>query len=615
MSFYAVHTVAFAMSCLFHVLWLRPRLLMKFSGFKQQLVSSRRPGSHFPQDPGRAVPPGPRIRVPGISRGGEWPDPSDICAFLAREVVRVLDQTGVSVELLLFQSCDILFEWRPGRAVIRRESRRLDPDDVCGNWISAVSPAGRRLFSFLLPRPLNRDDALELADRLNHKSRTAIFELELFGAPEGPDVNQVFPGWKTGFASQLTTLLVVCGAFLVAGWQCDESGCVSTSGYPLHRLWLALGAFLPFLSWLVVTPVSLSFGDDLYEEGLAFAGRRLFSMIPLALGAGAVLSWLVSSSVYRAQAFEGPRDFTVLAVLHLFLGLVLVYSVAARGNTGVLVAWIVYGMSLVVAPDIWFLPPLLASLIPSLILAGDLAMQHRPRAIRLPRCHEWVPSPSQVVNAIVTGSLFWGDKVLIANLFPDLGPAGPGSSAGAMFVAAAIPAVVVSAWFFSRLGPSLSRLSNVTSEVMCRSSIPVFKSSRMLVAPMLDFVLMESALALQVGWLAALGFFHLAYPHDLEQYRSMIYSSGVLGMLFILANYFFAIKMGVYAILTLVLLAVAMGIGYKFHGLIQVDMTFESFNALLLVSSAIAASLLVPVARRLATLPEFTVFWRRVARW
>jgi len=613
--------VAFALSLLMYWSRIRPRLLLKFHDLRAGLMHSQRPGSHFrdASDDGSRAPLRFHLTVRDASLS-----PEHVACFVANRVTsavlaEIQRDPGRETKRWLFKFRDAWFECLPGGIVQTRRIMYLNPQEICGSWVSLVKADGTRVFSFLLPKPLIRDDALDICERLNRDTASDAFVLEAFGAPEGARVNGLFPGWGHAIAGQVANLALVCMAYNIAAVQCGDAQCATGSGVPLSTLWILLGALFPFLSWLVVTPVSLAFGDDLYSGGPLLATRRLVMRIPGAILLGAMLATVVSMGLHPV---DSSLDFSVLASLHLFLGLVLVHSAAIaanrgnRGNLSLVFAWSVYGLSLAVAPDLWLLPPLMAALLPVARIArgmvgrqagGHTAIEHPRRGNGFQ-----IFCVGPLLSATVTGILFWGDKVAMTHLFAEQGPAGPG---GAVFIGAAIPVAVVCAWYFGRLGPSLSRLWNVTAEVMCEGSIPVFNASRMLMVPLLNLVIWELVLVLQFGWLAGIGFFMVAYPGDLQQYQAMIHASGFCAVSFVLGVWLMAMKSWHPVVSAITILAGSVAAGIWFARRHHIEITFESFNLILLVSAGIVAPLLASFARRVGSLPQYPVFWRRVASW
>ncbi len=519
----------------------------------------------------------------------------------------------------LFKCGRSWFRFLPGETGAYQKVSRLDPAQVCGSWVSLVNSGGQRIFSFLLPKPGNRDDALVICERLNAASSSNSFVIELIGAPEGSRASDMFPGWRVALLVQIAILALVCAAYAIAGRQCAGSGCVTSSGASVPVLWIYLGALLPFVSWVTVTPVSLAFGDDLYSGGWSNATKGLALRIPVTLLLGAMLALIVTSG---PNSPETSLPVTFLITLHVFMALVLVHGIAKatsggdRGSVALITAWCLYGASLAVAPELWFLPPLMACLLPLTGLLRDLISCARGSQARQDFQENEdrlaIFKAGSIFSAVATGALFWGDKVLMIHLFPEQGPAGPGA---VMFMAAAIPAVVICAWYFSRPGPSLSRLWNVTAEVMCQSSIPVFNASRALMIPVFDLAVAEMSIVLQAGWMVALVFFDMAYPGGLARFHFMIYSSGLLAFSFVLSVWLMAMKSWLPVIMALVSISVCLVSGFWLHRHAYIEMTFESLSLVFLVSAATIAPMLVFFARRVASLPQYPVFWWRVANW
>ncbi|NDE17880.1 hypothetical protein EBZ80_23445, partial [bacterium] len=179
MPVYYAHMVAFALSLLMYWSRIRPRLLLNFRDLRAGLMHSQRLGSHFrdASDDGRRAP----FRFHLTVREA-FLSPEHVACFVASRVISsVLAEgqrdPGRGTKPWLFKFRDAWFECLPGDIVQTRRIMYLNPQDICGSWVSLVKADGTRVFSFLLPKPLNRDDALDLCERLNRDTTSHAFVL------------------------------------------------------------------------------------------------------------------------------------------------------------------------------------------------------------------------------------------------------------------------------------------------------------------------------------------------------------------------------------------------------------------------------------------------------
>lgn len=574
---FQLHTAALAISAFLSLLFLRPRLLSQKSKVDAGVIREMR--RQFDLHPGFY--PKAKAHLP-LHRG----QPLKV-KYRGRAV-------NVSVQ-------------ETGQLVVAECEQPFDPREAAGTWLSLTNQLGRRIFSLLLPRGFSRESVLLLVDSLNSRFRTTRFQLELSGMPESPSSDSSSAGWWKLACFQLTAVLLVSIAFAAGGAKCQAGGCAGIGGTPVMDLWLASGATMPWLAYVIVMPVSLALGDDIFRCGLPGSAYFLMKRIPWGIAAGSVMAAILGISLPRPHAIGADSGFQIEFIastgLHLLLALMLVHVFAQQKNQVYLGAWAAYALALAMLPDVWFLPPLAACSVLSVPFIYDAWTFGRTAVPEALNCSALPSMWARTKRGLVLGSIFWGDKILILFIFPEMATSGHNAT---QFLAATLPAIILCNWYFLRLAPGMTRMWSIVFGAMSESSIPVFRATKKTLPVMFLGMCMELMVAIQAAWLLTMGIFEWQFASELEQYRMLIYSSGLTSLVFILACHLYLLCAAGPAIKFIIGQMFIFG---AFLAQDQMELTFELFNSIVFASAAFGLIWLLLSARRATSLPEYTSFW------
>lgn len=501
----------------------------------------------------------------------------------------------------------------PGQLLVADCPRPFDSREEAGSWFSLTANTGRRIFSLLLPPGYSRESALLLVDSLNSRFRTNRFQLELSGMPGGPQGDSLQSGWWRAACHQLLAVVMVSLAFAVGGAKCQGGACGGIGGTPVMDLWLASGSTMPWMAYVIVMPVSIALGDDIFRRGLAGSASCLMKKIPRALAAGAGIAVILGTLIPRPYAIGGEYGFQIEFIasssLHLLLALLMVHIFAQQKHKTYLWAWGAYSLVLALLPEVWFLPPLAASAVLAVPFLSDarkpaiqaIPEEHNSESLKL----KW----TRAKRGLVLGSIFWGDKILILLLFPEMATSGHNAT---QFLAATLPAIILCNWYFLRLAPGMTRMWTIVFESMSKSSVPVFQATRKILPVMFLGMCVELFIAIQAAWILTLAIFAWQFPSEIDQYRLLIYSSGLTSLVFILACHLYLLNAEGPAVRFLIA-QMAILAAFLVQG--QFELTFEMFNLMAVAAAAFGVLWLLLPARRATALPEYGAFWRSAAHW
>lgn len=609
----SIHTVVLAVSLLLHVRLVRPWVRRRITRIESEL--------------NRSVPDGP-------DSGFRFPVTSGISGILSEEQFKhwvsqvlspALRSMGVDISRLVLKRGAVTWDFLSAKGLkgFVKRRRPVSPNEACGEWLSMVDATGKRRFSFLLPRDTSRDDAVAICRELCRASRSGCFRLEISGMP-GREVSWTLcPGWTGLLAGQCAGMGLVCLAWMAGMSGCGETGCMVTQTLDVRGLWFMLGGVFPFMSWMLISPATIKYGDDLYIRGVTGAARNLMVSLPLILLLAAGLS-LTLAGVFPATSSaetmlhpdaitDRRRVFAIFATLHMGNALLIAHVAASRGTMAVTALWGSSALALAWFPRAWYLPPLTGIAAGMSCLLWD-AFHAVSGNVHAKQSIDSVASPWSRVSgwllAMVAASLLWGDRILMMALFP-AETIRPDSSL--TFLLSAVPALSVGAHYFTRWGVGMSRLWNATAKAMTRGRINVLVQSRRLMKPAFDLMLMELCLVAQASCLGVIVILTWIQPEQIDLYLPLVYSAGFSGIGFVMAVYLSMLSAG-----HALLLQIAASIFILFawiltHGYRGPVPAFEVFRILSFLSVATVLPPVVAYARRVTSLPEYRGFWRKHA--
>jgi hypothetical protein len=219
----------------------------------------------------------------------------------------------------------------------------------------------------------------------------------------------------------------------------------TVGGVPLATFLLAASLTVPWLSQGVCMPLYRVLGELNGSADQADVRRRFCAAWPATFARALPLAVLTAVPLFLALRWSltAVASFVVLVGLHLALVQGLVPANAGRARAGWAVAWTAYAAALLLAPSIWFLPPLVALLTQLVPLRRDLLVRPVWRVHHAERT-----VVADVLRGLLLGSVLWGDKLFY---FVRSDGAFPVTT---VFLAL-LPAVLAYNYFFASMAPRI----------------------------------------------------------------------------------------------------------------------------------------------------------------
>jgi hypothetical protein len=312
----------------------------------------------------------------------------------------------------------------------------------------------------------------------------AILLVHRLGGSSNAD-RETYPAEKR-FNADL--LLQLCPVLLLnVVYPCISSDLAGTTiaGQPLTFIalagsvtvpWLAQSACLPFYRVLGGVASTRSSALIAPEFCRFWPGVFLRSLPLIALFAGPL--WLATGWPVTTMA-----TYAVFCVLHLVFVQSLVFA-NVTGRAGLWAAgWSCYALALLVAPTVWWLPPVAAT------LPQVLAMRSGLRCLTLSAPLESKSFRRDLVRGLLMGAVLWGDKYLLF-------VATDGGFPVVIVFAATLPSVIAYNAYFSVFAPHIDRaMGRFHGEIAGASLAELTASSRRLVRLVGRSVLLTGAVA------------------------------------------------------------------------------------------------------------------------
>jgi hypothetical protein len=221
---------------------------------------------------------------------------------------------------------------------------------------------------------------------------------------------------------------------------------VRIDGVHETSLLLASSLTVPWLTQSVCMPLYRGLGALIADGDFGKVERRMCQLWPTTYLQ--TLSCIALFAVPVAIATGWPPEtmaaYVVLCVLYVAFAQSLIVGIVARRRGLWAMAWVAYTMALLLAPGLWFLPPI-AGLISQLVpLRGHIAQMRHPVTLH------WADVALDLVRGTLLGAVLWSDKFFFFLRARDR------FSVTEVF-AALLPAVLAYNYYFVRLAPTFDR--------------------------------------------------------------------------------------------------------------------------------------------------------------
>lgn len=267
----------------------------------------------------------------------------------------------------------------------------------------------------------------------------------------------------------LSPIAMLSVAYPIASHRLNRS---VVSGVPLTTLLLAASVTVPWLTQTVCLPLYQAVAPYVAAGELHKVTKRLCELWPMTFlqCLPVVLLFAVPVELSMRWSLQPLGTYLCLCVLYLAFAQSLILSIVYRRRGLWAAAWAGVAISLLIAPTIWFLPPLVG-------LATQLVplRHHWYSLTRFARLH-FADVATDVVRGLLLGAVLWADKYLLFL------KAGNHFAVTSVYMAL-LPAVLAYNYYFVRLAPrfdaSVTELRGAMEEapydVLIRRSRAVYR--------------------------------------------------------------------------------------------------------------------------------------------
>ena len=179
-------------------------------------------------------------------------------------------------------------------------------------------------------------------------------------------------------------------------------------GVEISSLIVSVSVAVPWLSQVACTPVYRLLGDSI-ARGPQAVTQRFVRVWPAMLALSAIPVLLVALLVRATTDWSVPvmGAHVLLAMENmLFVQSLIVADVVGRRRRWAL-GWFVYAAVVLIAPTLWYLPPLLAAVSQIALMGRGLAGLRHPLGVE-PR-----PYAVDMARGAVLGGVLWADKLFL----------------------------------------------------------------------------------------------------------------------------------------------------------------------------------------------------------
>ncbi|WP_128683230.1 beta-carotene 15,15'-monooxygenase [Actinomyces qiguomingii] len=182
----------------------------------------------------------------------------------------------------------------------------------------------------------------------------------------------------------------------------------AVGGVPVSLLIVSVAVAVPWLSQITCNPAYRLLGEAV-QEGADAVATRFAHYWPIMLGASVAPVMIVSALVAMTTGWGAgtmAAHFVLTMENMVFVESLIVADVTRRRRYWAL-GWTAYAAAVLIAPAMWYLPPLLGTLVQAAPLGRALRGVLRPWPVRLG------PYLRDMVRGLVLGGVLWADKLLL----------------------------------------------------------------------------------------------------------------------------------------------------------------------------------------------------------
>ena len=255
-------------------------------------------------------------------------------------------------------------------------------------------------------------------------------------------------------------------------------------GVKLTTLLLASSVTVPWLSQAVCLPLYRAIGSLILDRDMDRIQGRLCQVGPWAFIQSLPLVAVFALPVALIMSWSAAALAThvTLCVLHVAFAQSLVACNVGRRRGRWAVAWTCYAGALLVAPAIWFLPPIAGLASQLVAMRRYLRHARRPELLAVPEV------ATDLVRGLLLGAVLWSDKFFLflktAGLF----------QVNAVFFGL-LPAVLGYNYYFVRLAPHIDRAVGTVRTAMEKKTPRVLRRRSVIVSDVVTASVSRTAFA------------------------------------------------------------------------------------------------------------------------
>lgn len=250
--------------------------------------------------------------------------------------------------------------------------------------------------------------------------------------------------WMRHVGSQLVPVVALSLVYPLAQGRLTLD---SVGGTDLRTLLLSVSLTVPWLGQTVCMPLYDSITSTVPQPAAdrAVLARALADRLPGVFAAGAVITAGVTGAVTAVLGWSATAAlaFLALALLHVLFMQLLVLVVLGRRPALWAASWLAYAAAVLLVPDLWWLPPLVAASLLAAALVRDLPS--RPVPVRTPDV------ATEFAKGALLGAVLWADKLVLFLRDPSSFPA-------TVAFASLVPALITYNYYFGRVAPQVDAL-------------------------------------------------------------------------------------------------------------------------------------------------------------
>lgn len=409
------------------------------------------------------------------------------------------------------------------------------------------------------------------------------------------------PSRRTKTAWALTTMLLAMSPAILLGivypLASSRMSGHTVGGVEISSLIVSVSVAVPWLSQAACTPVYRLLGDSI-ARGPEAVTRRFARVWPVMLAFSAipvlVVALLVSTTTDWSSQVMAAHVLLAMENM-VFVQSLIVADVVGRRRRWAL-GWLVYAAAVIIAPTLWYLPPLLAAVSQIALMGRGLAELRHPVSVELR------PYVADMMRGTILGGVLWADKLF---LFLTLGTHWD-------IVLAYLclqPAVVAYTFYFAITSPRVNQAIERFHHELQSSSIDAVHAGGQRLRALLDRAVIRTGLVAVVGLVVALVLTEVIEPRDLLTVAVVATGSALLALLTLLCYEIdhagdprtAMLLSGVHLIVAALAFTTIGGLVASFAVTAVVDV--------LLVGSALSSY------RARWSAPEYSFFWGKALSW